>query len=206
MEQLLNITSVPIKVEVKVTKAQLKLCEDTPSVKVSRDKDGFLLKADPIKVNIDNTAQDSTAASRNFDSFTKSDTDSDDNQFVLSYEAVARFVQDNGQQNGDNLNNKNNDVFAAQKALRSIENILDFLPRNGNDISWNDGKLSVTYAASDTSFDWEAMAAPNFEFIPGSIEFLIKEMPRLDIEYLGEPIYFPLSANPNYEPVVDVRA
>ena len=47
---------------------------------------------------------------------------------------------------------------------------------------------------------------PEFEFIPGSIEFIIEQMPGLDIEYLGDPIYFPRSADPNYEPPLDVFA
>ena len=45
-----------------------------------------------------------------------------------------------------------------------------------------------------------------FEFIPGSIEFVVSQMPDLEIEYLGDPIYFPRSADPNYKGEVDVIA
>ena len=45
-----------------------------------------------------------------------------------------------------------------------------------------------------------------FEFVPGSIEFVVTQMPEIDIEYLGEPIYFPRSASPNYEAPLDVMA
>jgi len=222
MEQLLKITSIPIKIEVKVTRAQLKTIEETPpvnvsevappkkvsqaapSVKVLKDKDGFQVKADPIKVNIDSTSEDSTSFLKKFDTFTKSDEDNN-NEFILSYEAIAKFSQDSTQKPDDTSASISNGMFAAEKQFRSIENVLDYLPKGGNDISWNDGKLSVTYSSKENSFDWESINSPKYEFIPGSIELIVKEMPRIDIEYVGDPIYFPRSADPNYEPIVDVR-
>ena len=44
------------------------------------------------------------------------------------------------------------------------------------------------------------------EFVPGSVELIVRDRPRVEIEYLGEPIYFPASASPNYKPpVLDVK-
>ena len=59
---------------------------------------------------------------------------------------------------------------------------------------------------ADNSSEAYFMERPEFEFIPVSIEFIIEQMPELDIEYLGDPIYFPRSADPNYEPPLDVFA
>ena len=38
------------------------------------------------------------------------------------------------------------------------------------------------------------------EFIPGNVELIVRDRPRVEIEYIGGPIYVPPSANPNYEP------
>jgi len=39
------------------------------------------------------------------------------------------------------------------------------------------------------------------EFVPGNIEVIIKEYPRIEITYIGDPIYVPPSADPNYKPI-----
>jgi hypothetical protein len=43
-------------------------------------------------------------------------------------------------------------------------------------------------------------------FIPPDLEISIVEYPKVIIKYVGGPIYFPRSADPNYEPPVDEKA
>jgi hypothetical protein len=76
---------------------------------------------------------------------------------------------------------------------------MDFLPKEGPDISWTGNTLSINYKADTLSMDWDVHTRPNFEFIPGKVEFIINQMPKVEIEYVGDPLYFPKSANPNYE-------
>jgi hypothetical protein len=47
--------------------------------------------------------------------------------------------------------------------------------------------------------DWDTNPSAQLEFVPGSVEFIVNQRPRLEIEYTGEPIYFPRSAAPGYE-------
>ena len=51
---------------------------------------------------------------------------------------------------------------------------------------------------TDINIDWENINSSVVEFVPGNIEFIVKEHPRVEIEYVGEPIYVPPSANPAY--------
>lgn len=199
MDQLLQITSVPIQIDVTVTRAKLQYNNQAPKVNVSRDKGGLKLQANPIKMQIDNQPVRDSLDLKTSQGLTK---DFGDEGFSVSYQAIAKIVQE-----GDALLDAQHispAQIAAQQNTRSIESILSFLPSESPDISWSDGTLNIQYTADSMNFDWDVSQMAGFEFIPASIEFIIKEMPRVDIEYIGEPIYVPPSANPNYvEPEID---
>ena len=84
------------------------------------------------------------------------------------------------------------------RAGATIETAIDFLPKGGADVSFDKGTLSINYTPTDINIDWENINSSVVEFVPGNIEFIVKERPRVEIEYLGEPIYVPPSANPAY--------
>lgn len=203
MEQLLSIKHIPIKVEVKVQRAELKPVEDSgktaaaPSVRVSSKQGGGLcLQAEPYRIDL--------SEARNYDAYIPSS--GTENGITLTYEAVAKLA-DGSQKSGETGGTHHKKPSSVEAALRS-------LPKNRNRaVSYNNGTLSINYqmnmpaeTAAASSDPVEAIQFTEFEFIPGSIEFIITQMPELDIEYLGDPIYFPRSADPNYEPPLDVFA
>lgn len=202
MDQLLSIKHIPIKVEVNVTRGEYKRVENsgvsTPSVKVSPKQGGGLrLQAEPYRMEI--------PESRNFDAYIPSENY--DSGFTLTYEAVAKLADGGNHASGGVKQSGDAGHFSAKRASRSIEAVLQSLPKSRNSaVSYSDGVLSVNYKMTGGSESVAELASahPEFEFIPGSIEFIISQMPELDIEYLGDPIYFPRSADPNYEPIVDV--
>ena len=89
--------------------------------------------------------------------------------------------------------------IATAKATRTMETIMDFLPKEGPDISWSGNTLSINYQASELNMDWNTNPEAKLEFVPGTVEFIVNQRPKLEIEYVGEPIYFPRSAAPGYE-------
>ena len=205
MEQLLSYKHIPIKVEVKVQRAELKPVENSgktsaaPSVKVSSKQGGGLrLQAEPYRVDLSDI--------RNYDTYIPSS--GTENGFTLTYEAVAKLA-DGTQKSGEANSTKHKKPSSVEAALRA-------LPKSRSKaISYNNGTLSINYqmnlpssteTSSDSSDPVEAMQFTEFEFVPGSIEFIITQMPELDIEYIGDPIYFPRSADPNYEPPLDIFA
>lgn len=206
MEQLLSYKHIPIKVEVKVQRAELKPIEDSgkasaaPSVKVSSKQGGGLrLQAEPYRVDLSDA--------RNYDTYIPST--GTENGITLTYEAVARLA-DGTQKSGEASG-------AQNKKPSSVEAALKALPKSRNKaVSYNNGTLSINYqmnlpshaetTAAASSDPVEAIQFTEFEFVPGSIEFIITQMPELDIEYTGDPIYFPRSADPNYEPPLDIFA
>lgn len=55
-QQLLQITTIPISIEIKVTNAKYQYPEGKdrqPKVNITNTQGGYVMKADPIKVNID---------------------------------------------------------------------------------------------------------------------------------------------------------
>lgn len=206
MEQLLSYKHIPIKVEVKVQRAELKPVEDSgktaaaPSVSVSSKQGGGLrLQAEPYRIDL--------SEARNYDAYIPAT--GTENGITLTYEAVAKLADGS---------RKSGEAGAAQgRKPSSVEAALRALPKNkSRAVSYNNGTLSINYqmnmpaasqnVSAETADPVEAIQFTEFEFVPGSIEFIITQMPELDIEYLGDPIYFPRSADPNYEPPLDIFA
>ena len=119
-----------------------------------------------------------------------------DRGFKIAYQGVARIVNE-----GDQLARgvSPSEIAAQQmRAGATIETAIDFLPKGGADVSFDKGTLSINYTPTDINIDWENINSSVVEFVPGNIEFIVKERPRVEIEFVGEPIYVPPSANPAY--------
>ncbi|MCD7730537.1 MAG: hypothetical protein LUI05_03450 [Oscillospiraceae bacterium] len=201
MDQLLSIKHIPIKIEVNVTSAEFKRREgaaSAPEIKVSKNSGGVQLQAQPYKVDI---------SAPRFDSYQTSPVQTN-SLTTLTYEGIARLPGSSGEDSAAAGSSSSN--IAARSASQSIEAILSKLPKTkSSSVSYNNGTLSINYSmessGSSESIDLLDLSS-GFEFIPGSIEFVVSQMPDLEIEYLGEPIYFPRSADPNYQGEVDVIA
>ena len=53
MKPLIEITTVPIQIEMKTTNARLEYARGTAEMEISRDNGNLQIKSRPIKVNID---------------------------------------------------------------------------------------------------------------------------------------------------------
>lgn len=195
---LLKITTIPISIEVNVTNAQIKAPDDKEPLKVNitRTPGGFKMESQPAKINIDTYA---ARSSLGYGQYNPSDFNKRraDEGWKIAYEGVARIVED-----GNQLSKGATPSQIASQQMRagaSIETVMDFLPKEGADIYFDKGTLNISYTPDKLEFDWENINQEVVEFVPGSIEFIVKERPRIEIEYVGDPIYVPASANPNYK-------
>jgi hypothetical protein len=91
----------------------------------------------------------------------------------------------------------------AQMASRPIESLSQSLsePRQQSSvINWSNGRESMSFSA-DGAGDFQAIPARSeWKFVPSSVEVIINQLPGLEIDYVGSPLYFPRSADPNYVP------
>lgn len=199
VSNLLQITTIPIQIEIKVTNGKFQQSEEytQPRVNIQTKNGGFVMQAEPIKLNID-TYQ--ARKSMGYGQMKDGDMLKQKAQegFSIAFQGTAKAVSE-----GDQLaRGVSPSEIALQNARAgaTIQTIMEFLPKEGADITFDAGKLNIEYQMGTQDIDWDIHPDSPLEFIPGSVEFIVHDRPRVEIEYVGDPIYVPPSANPNYEP------
>ena len=202
---LLEITTIPIKIEIKVTNAKFEHNDDysQPKVNIKTKDGGYVMEAEPLKLNIDTYE---ARKSLGYGHMNDSDMLQQKAQegFSIAFQGTAKVAAE-----GDELARGMSPSEIALNNARAgatVQTIMDFLPKEGADVTFDQGKLNIEYQMGSQDIDWDISQETPMEFIPGSVEFIVRDRPRVEIEYVGEPLYVPPSANPNYKPpVFDVK-
>ena len=200
MKPLIEITSVPIQIEMKTTNAKLEYARGTAEMEISRDKGGLQIKSRPIKVNI------ATFEARNSvtPTLARSLEQSAQKGQQAAYTATATFAQQGNLMMRTKLGEEVITQFSKESLMEGVQDIgMTFLPSVGPEITWDVGEMNIRYEMDKLNFDWK-IGGGSFEFTPGDIEFTVTQRPEVIIKYVGGPIYVPPSSDPNYEPV-DVK-
>ena len=201
MRQLLEITSVPIEIEMRTSRAQLQHTRGTAELEISRDKGGLSIKSRAIQLNMDTFEMRQSIVP----SATRSIEQSAQKGRQAAYSATAARAQEGElylkAQFGEDVQAQISKT-AISKEMFSQPG-MTFIPTEGPEIDWNPGEMNIRYEMDKLAIDWK-MGEGSFEFTPGDIEFTVTQRPDVVIKYVGGPIYVPPSADPNYEPV-DVR-
>ena len=201
MEPLIEITTVPIEIQMKVTNARLEYARGTAQMEVFRDKGGLNIRSRPIRVNIDTFEARSSVSPT-----TPQIIQQQAQQGIQSaYQATSVLAREGRMMMEAKINQDVIPQLAKQENIGEPTNVnIQFLPSAPADISWDGGELSIRYEMDKLNFDWR-MNQMSFTFIPGDIEFTMTQRPDVIIKYVGGPVYVPPSSDPNYEPV-DVQA
>ncbi|MCI8608150.1 MAG: hypothetical protein HFE73_00730 [Firmicutes bacterium] len=212
MKPLIEITTVPIQVEMKTTNAKLEYVRGTAEMEVSREQQGKVsIKGRPIKVSMD------TFESRGEVTPTLARSQklsvSNGNGQTSTYTATASYNQ--GQlllkaQMGTNFSLQMTGGVAMDREMSAImtDNAMEnngagymTMPIEGvSEFALSEGEMNIRYEMDKLCIDWK-MNQGEFEFTPGDIEFIVTQRPEVIVKYIGEPLYVPPSADPNYEPV-----
>ncbi len=197
MEQLIQITNVPIMIEMKTTMAQIQRKAQNVDLNISRSEGGGLkIKSSPIKVSIDTfEARNSIAPTTR-----RSIEQAAEKGINAAYEATARMAKEGQMFLDAKLSGGKalDQIFAQSAQSPEREFIYSRIPTVPPEINWSDPDISIQYDMEKLNFDWR-ISRGDFEFVPGSIEFNITQRPEVKIEYIGSPIYVPPSADPNFE-------
>lgn len=201
MYPLIEIKTVPIQIEMKLTHARLEYARGTADMEVSRDKGGLHIKSQPIRVNLDTFEARNSVVPTTATSIRQAAQKG--RQAV--YEATATYAQQGRMMMetkvGEDVIGQ---IAAASTGVGQDVNVnIQFLPKTGPEITWQGGQMSIQYEMDKLNFDWR-LQKMNFEFTPGDIEFTVKQRPEVIIKYVGGPLYVPPSADPDYEPT-DVK-
>ena len=197
MHPLIEIKTVPIELQMKVTRAHLEYARGTAQVEISRDKGGLSIRSRPIQVNID------SFEARNSVTPTTATLIRQQAQAGVqgAYQATAVLAKEGRMMMEARINQDVIPQLARQDTMGQPTNVnIDFLPSTGPDIGWDGGELSIRYQMDKLNFDWR-MEKMSFTFVPGDIEFTMTQRPDVIIKYVGGPLYVPPSSAPDYEPV-----
>ena len=202
MKPLIEITTVPIQIEMRTTNAKLEYARGTAEMEVSRDQGGLSIKSRPIRVNID------TFEARNSITPTlarRIAQDADKGQ-QAAYQATATYARQGQLLLKTRVGEELVTQFAEEAMMKDVKTNagIEFIPKVPPEITWDPGEMNIRYEMDKLNFDWKFNQG-DFEFTPGDIEFTMTQRPEVIIKYIGGPIYVPPSSDPNYEPV-DVKA
>ena len=202
MKPLIEIRTIPISIHYKVNNAQIERKNVKAEVEISRDRKGLSIKSRPIKLNIDSfEARNSISPSapRSLEALANLGKQT-------AFNATATIAQEGNRMADIHLREPVIPQIASEKTNPPPPGFnIRYIPDRPPEIDWYPGDLQIDYEMDKLNFDWQTNR-DNFQFTPASIEFTIAEHPHVVIEYVGGPLYVPPSANPGYEPAVDVLA
>lgn len=69
---------------------------------------------------------------------------------------------------------------------------------NSNSAKVEPNTLKLEFQPLQIDFDFSHLKQ-KMEFQPGNLKFIVETYPEVHIEYVGDPIYVPKSSDPNYE-------
>lgn len=200
MEQLLNIKTVPIQIDIKVNHARLEYTRGTADLEITRDNGGLNIHSRPIRLRLD------TFEARN--SLSPTTMRSVEQSAQKGQQAVFDSMAQASRQGKLLLQAKVGQELVTQFSKESTQINTDFkmtwLPSTGPNIQWDDAEMSIRYEMDKLNFNWKINEG-NYNFIPGNIEISVAQQPDVIIEYVGGPLYVPPSADPDYKPI-DVNA
>ena len=196
---LLQITTIPIQIEIKVTNAKYEPTEEDrlPKVNITTKNGGYVMEAEPMKINIDTYEARKSLGYGHMNDADLMQKKAQDG-FSIAFQGTAKIASE-GNQLARGMTASEIAINNA-RAGATIDTIMEFLPKENAQITFDEGMLNIEYQMGEQEIDWDVVPQLPMEFIPGNVEFIIHDRPRVEIEYIGDPIYVPPSANPNYKP------
>ena len=198
---LIEIKTIPIEIQMKVTPSRMEYARGTAQVEISRDQGGLSIRSQPIQVNID------TFESRNSVSPTTPTLIRQQAQrgIQAAYQATAVMAQEGRMIMEAQIDQDMIPQLAKQHNIGQPTNVgIKFIPQAPPEISWDGGNISIQYEMDKLNFDWR-MEQMQVTFVPGDIEFTVTQRPDVIVTYVGEPLYVPPSSAPA-APTVDINA
>ena len=194
MEQLLRINMVPIAVDLRIDNAKLNLNNPLPKVDVTTQKGGLRIDSDPIKIKMDTFEMRQTIGMKSNTTLIK--------DFSNEGKKVARQVTKRYVDEGNALADPKGPSVGQMidsRMKKNTQTVLDFLPKARPKISWSGGDVSIDYQMDKLNMEWDTTTQPKFDFVRGNFDVVVTQKPKVDIEYIGGPIYVPPSAAPDYK-------
>ncbi len=202
MEQLLDITNVPVSFELKVHRAKLEVSSNAQKQQNIECRSNLSIRRASKRLRMDTYEARNETRSRTASSAAPISTG---NSILESLGATASMTKEGNLLMDIQFNNNTLGSIAFQHAQPSLGTQIG-IPSGSANFDWDPQQLFNQYEADKLSFEWRTQNKPHLEFTPASVEYVVKEYAHVEIKYVGKPVYVPPSSSPDYEPQLDVTA
>lgn len=192
MGSILEIRTTPISIEYKINKARYEIVNTNASIETTNNNSGHNMHMKHIELDTFK-GKYSTEIKNDI----KMVGDLKKGSIRTTYDATDSYE---GKGNMLNVNTRDNSIGEIALKRFNSDISFNFIQMAGNDREWDSIEFKIKHEMDKFSFDWK-INKPEIKFIPSNIEIIIKEYPRLEINYMGKPIYVPASADPDYVPI-----
>lgn len=193
---VLKITSTPIKLSMTSQRARLEKEIPDPEVGIIQNPGKLNMRSENIKVNIDTSRSRDSMGFKTARGLVR---DAAQAGLKAAAEATAQYSRV-----GNQMMQIQDDVTVADimknqiMAQASVTTGISFIPSVGPDISWTPAELAIDYTPAEVEFT-PRIQEPSAVYVPGELSVNVEQYPKVEIEYMGEPLYVPPSASPAYE-------
>ena len=195
--QIIEITTTPAKYEMEITPAKLEYDNDAVrDMKVQTTPSSLKIDAKNITAKIDTyESRKSIGLMTNSDMFKYQAKKASEH----IKEKTREYVDIGKQMSNINSNATIPSIIAQKKMNEANPSLVTaFFPSTGPNVSWEPNELNVNYKPSELEINWQDLDR-SMTYIAGSVKLQVVQRASVDIEYVAGPVYFPESANPNYE-------
>lgn len=187
MQPLINIQTIPLKYEMSITPSRIQRNSKVSQLQIEHTPGSLTIQARPARLQINSQeARNSVCPSLSL---------SIRQNVAKGEECAGQSVQKSAKE-GTMMAN----ATPSQNILKTIIDSrvsfpigdfnLDFIPKTGPDIQYQEPSLDIQYQMDRMNFDVR-VSGGDIEYIPGSVDFTITQWPDVLIEYIGQPMYVP---------------
>lgn len=182
MKPLITIETVPISIEY-VEKKTTHKSDQSANLRISRQNDQMTIQSNPIDIQMD-TFRPSSSVDWNH----------------LTYTATAQYSGNGNLSMNVHVGNNDTSKFNYEQFGRDLDSIINYVPKSFNNEMHGIDNMQINFDMSQLPTDFSGADNMDTRFLPPDLELKVVEWPKVIIKYVGGPIYFPKSADPNYVP------
>ena len=193
MGPLIEISTVPIQIEMKTTNAKLERASGTAEMEFSRSDKGVSVRSRSVRVNLDTYESEgsrtvSPITQMRQATYEAASAYTNQGQLMMTSHLAGAGVpaQNTGapaQAAGIPVKASAKPAKAPAQASPAVQNAV---PAAAAELDV--GEMSIRYEMDKLNFDWK-FGQSEFEFTPGDIEFTVTQRPEVVIKYIGGPLY-----------------
>lgn len=197
MDQLITIERVPIKIEyVEKETASSSAASQSARLNISRSDNKMVIQSDPISISLTDSFELQSANWNN-----------------LTYTATAQYSTSGNLSMNVKMQSSGDYTYQYQQFGRGIDHLVDSVTSTANSTSAQSGSTdNAQWNALRIDFDMSGFMnninttnnsstadnSVDASFYPPDLELKVVERAKVIIKYVGGPIYFPKSADPEY--------